>query len=178
MPHKTSQGSRSWWHNATIYQIYPASFKDSNGDGFGDIPGIISKVDYIADLGVDAVWLSPCYKSPYVDMGYDIADYREIDPRFGCVEDIERLVEKLGERNMKLLMDLVVNHTSDQHAWFQESRRSIDSPKRDWYIWRKGRVLELPDGRTVQRPPNNWESQFKGSAWEYVYVMQKHQPSP
>ena len=99
-------------------------------------------------------------------MGYDIADYREIDPRFGCVEDIMRLIEKLAERNMKLLMDLVVNHTSDQHAWFQESRSSIDSPKRDWYIWRKGRRVEQANGSIVQKPPNNWESHFKGSAWE------------
>lgn len=154
-------------HSATVYQIYPASFKDSNGDGFGDIPGIISKVDYIASLGVDAVWLSPCYKSPYVDMGYDIADYRQIDPRFGCVEDIERLVAKLKERNMKLLMDLVVNHTSDQHAWFQDSRSSLTSAKRNWYIWRKGKTGTLEDGSIVQKPPNNWESMFKGSAWEY-----------
>ena len=169
MPHSTLQTSstRKWWHSATVYQIYPASFKDSNGDGFGDIPGIISKVDYIASLGVDAVWLSPCYKSPYVDMGYDIADYREVDPRFGSVKDIEVLVAKLKERNMKLLMDLVVNHTSDQHAWFQESRSSTTSAKRSWYIWRKGRIVTLPNGTTVQKPPNNWESMFKGSAWQY-----------
>ena len=169
MPHSTLQPSsvRKWWHSATVYQIYPASFKDSNGDGFGDIPGIISKVDYIASLGVDAVWLSPCYKSPYVDMGYDIADYREVDPRFGSVKDIEVLVAKLKERNMKLLMDLVVNHTSDQHAWFQESRSSVTSAKRNWYIWRTGRSVTLDDGTTVQKPPNNWESLFKGSAWQY-----------
>ena len=157
---------RPWWQSATVYQIYPASFKDSNGDGFGDIPGIISKVDYIANLGVDAVWLSPCYESPYVDMGYDISDYRKIDPRFGCVEDIEELVKKLKERNIKLLMDLVVNHTSDQHAWFLDSRSSLTSAKRDWYIWRKGRTV-IEDGEEVRKPPNNWESMFKGSAWQY-----------
>ena len=169
MPHHNPQPSpaRHWWHTATVYQIYPASFKDSNADGFGDLQGIISKVDHIANLGVDAVWLSPCYKSPYVDMGYDISDYRQIDPRFGCVEDIERLIVKLREYNMKLLVDLVVNHTSDQHARFQESRSSTASHKRDWYIWRKGVVIKLGDGTKVQRPPNNWESQFKGSAWQY-----------
>lgn len=167
MPHSTKQSPKHWWHTATIYQIYPASFKDSNGDGFGDIEGIISKIDYIADLGVDAVWLSPCYKSPYVDMGYDISDYRVIDPRFGSVADIERLIARLRERNIKLIMDLVVNHTSDQHAWFQESKTSTSSPKRDWYIWRKGSSVEKADGTVARQPPNNWESQFKGSAWEY-----------
>jgi alpha-glucosidase len=186
MPHSALQAfsARKWWHSATVYQIYPASFKDSNGDGFGDIPGIISKVDYIASLGVDAVWLSPCYKSPYVDMGYDIADYREVDPRFGSVKDIEVLVAKLKERNMKLLMDLVVNHTSDQHAWFQESRSSVTSAKRHWYIWRKGRTVILDNGTTVQKPPNNWESLFKGSAWQfeaetdewYLRLFAKEQP--
>lgn len=133
MPHSTSQPTRNWWHEASIYQIYPASFKDSNADGFGDVPGIISKVDHIASLGVDAVWLSPCYKSPNVDMGYDIADYREIDPRYGSVADIEVLIAKLKEHGIKLLMDLVVNHSSDQHAWFQESRSSKTNPKRNWY---------------------------------------------
>ena len=143
MPHQTLQNAsaRHWWHSATVYQIYPASFKDSNADGFGVIQGIIDKVNYIKNLGVDAVWLSPCYKSPYVDMGYDIADYRQIDQRFGSVADIECLIAKLKERDMKLLMDLVVNHTSDQHAWFQDSRSSVDSPKRDWYIWRKGKTV-------------------------------------
>jgi alpha-glucosidase len=143
MPHSTSKqyANRHWWHTATIYQIYPASFKDSNGDGFGDIQGIIEKADYIANLGVDAVWLSPCYKSPYVDMGYDISDYRQIDERFGSVQDIEQLIAKLKDRNIKLLMDLVVNHTSNQHAWFQESRSSLTNPKRDWYIWRKGTMV-------------------------------------
>ena len=129
--------------------------------------GVISKIPYIASLGVNAVWLSPCYESPYVDNGYDISNYRQIDKRFGTVEDIECLIAKLKERNMKLLMDLVVNHTSDQHAWFRESRSSIDSPKRDWYIWRKGKMVELPDGEKVHRPPNNWESMFRGSAWNY-----------
>lgn len=166
MPHSTSKPTRHWWHNATIYQIYPASFKDSNGDGFGDLPGIISEVDHIAKLGVDAVWLSPCYKSPNVDMGYDIADYRQIDPRYGSVADVETLIARLKEHGIKLLMDLVVNHSSDQHAWFQESRSSKTNPKRNWYIWQQGKT-EIVDGVKVRLPPNNWESLFKGSAWEY-----------
>ncbi|KAF2724478.1 glycoside hydrolase family 13 protein [Polychaeton citri CBS 116435] len=168
MPHSTAHlTNRHWWHSATVYQIYPSSYKDSNADGFGDIEGIISKVPHIASLGVDAVWLSPCYKSPLADMGYDIADYREIDPRYGSVADVERLLARLKEHNIKLLMDLVVNHTSDQHAWFQESRSSLNNPKRDWYIWRKGTTKTLSDGSVVRQPPNNWESLFKGSAWEY-----------
>jgi oligo-1,6-glucosidase len=166
MPHSTSQPARRWWHNATVYQIYPASFKDSNADGFGDVPGIISKVDHIVKLGVDAVWLSPCYRSPNVDMGYDIADYREIDSRYGSVNDIEILIAKLKEHGIKLLMDLVVNHSSDQHAWFEESRSSKTNPKRDWYIWHEGRT-QTRDGVKTRLPPNNWESLFKGSAWQY-----------
>jgi oligo-1,6-glucosidase len=183
MPHSTSQPIRHWWHNATVYQIYPASFKDSNADGFGDVPGIISKVDHIVKLGVDAVWLSPCYKSPNVDMGYDIADYRETDTRYGSVNDIEVLIAKLKEHGIKLLMDLVVNHTSDQHAWFEESRSSKTSPKRNWYIWHEGRT-EIRDGVKIRLPPNNWESLFKGSAWRhdcltdefYLRIFAKEQP--
>ncbi|KAF2756448.1 alpha amylase [Pseudovirgaria hyperparasitica] len=159
--------SPQWWHRASVYQIYPASFKDSNADGIGDIQGIIQKVPYIASLGVDAVWLSPCYESPLVDMGYDISDYRKIDPKYGSVEDIETLIKELGKHNIKLLMDLVVNHTSDQHAWFKESRSSKDNPKRNWYVWRKGTKETNPDGTFELRPPNNWESLFKGSAWTY-----------
>jgi oligo-1,6-glucosidase len=162
MPHAVP--TKTWWQTASVYQIYPASFKDSNSDGLGDLKGIISKVDYLKSLNVDAVWLSPCYQSPQVDMGYDISDYRVIHEPYGTVEDIESLVAKLGERGMKLILDLVVNHTSDEHQWFKESRSSITSPKRDWYIWRKGRVDETT-GKMI--PPNNWESLFKGSAWEY-----------
>jgi len=150
MPHSTSQPTRHWWHNATIYQIYPASFKDSNADGFGDVPGIISKVDHIAKLGVDAVWLSPCYKSPNVDMGYDIADYREIDPRYGSVNDIEILIAKLKEHGIKLLMDLVVNHSSDQHAWFEESRSSKTNPKRKWCVQSSSQKSQNKANNTTQ----------------------------
>lgn len=157
---------RKWWHSASIYQIYPSSFHDTTGTGLGDLAGIISKVDYIASLGVDAVWLSPCYKSPNVDMGYDISDYRAVDPRYGSIEDIERLVLGLRKRGVRLLLDLVVNHTSDQHPWFQESRSNKHHPKRSWYIWRPGRT-EMVDGKEVKLPPNNWASLFTGSAWQY-----------
>ncbi|KAF2171863.1 glycoside hydrolase family 13 protein [Zasmidium cellare ATCC 36951] len=175
---------RHWWHNAAIYEAYPASFKDSNGDGIGDIPGLISKVEYLANLGVDAVWLAACYRSSGVDMGYDVVDYRDVDPQYGTVEDIEKLIAKLKEHGMKLIMDLVVNHTSDEHAWFKESRSSLKNPKRDWYFWRKGITMRLPDGTVERHPPNNWESIFRGSAWEYdertdeyyLRIFSKQQP--
>lgn len=167
--------AKKWWHAATVYQIYPASFKDSDGDGVGDLRGIISKVDYIASLGVDAVWLSPCFLSPRVDQGYDISDYCAIDPMFGTMEDMETLIAKLKEHNIRLLMDLVVNHTSSQHPWFLESRSSRDSTMRDWYIWRPPTKLLDDAGQEVGfGPPNNWESQFKGSAWEYDEATQEY----
>ncbi|KJR82064.1 alpha-amylase [Sporothrix schenckii 1099-18] len=155
--------TRHWWKEACIYQIYPASFFDSNGDGIGDIAGIESKLDYLQTLGVDVVWLCPVYTSPQVDMGYDIADYRTIHKPYGTLDDVDRLIAALHQRQMKLVMDLVVNHTSDQHEWFQQSRSSRDSPMRDWYIWRK--PVFAPDG--TRHPPNNWASIFGGSAWEY-----------
>lgn len=156
--------SKAWWKEAVIFQIYPSSFKDSNGDGLGDLQGIISKVDYLASLNVDAIWLSPIYKSPQVDMGYDISDYRGIHEPYGTIEDVETLIAELEKRGMKLLMDLVVNHTSNEHPWFLQSKSSAsNNPKRDWYIWKKGKIG--PDGE--QLPPNNWESLFKGSAWDY-----------
>jgi oligo-1,6-glucosidase len=146
-----------WWKSAVVYQIYPRSFADSNGDGVGDLPGITSKLDYLQQLGVDVLWLSPVYTSPMDDNGYDISDYEDVDPLFGSLADLEELIEGAHARGMKLVMDLVVNHTSDEHAWFQESRDPA-SPKRDWYWWRPPR-----DGAE----PNNWESAFSGSAWEY-----------
>jgi len=162
----TPSSPRKWFHTASIYQCYPSSFRDTTATGLGDLAGIMSKVDYIASLGVDAVWLSPCYKSPNVDMGYDISDYRAIDPRYGTIEDIEKLVQELRKRGVRLLLDLVVNHTSDQHPWFQESRSNKHHPKRSWYIWRPGRT-EVVDGKEVKLPPNNWASLFTGSAWTY-----------
>ncbi|KAI5829976.1 glycoside hydrolase family 13 protein [Schizophyllum commune Tattone D] len=158
-----SEPERKWWKEAVVYQIYPISFFDSNGDGIGDLNGIASKLDYLKDLGVDVLWLSPIYKSPLADYGYDISDYRSIDPRYGTLEDWDRLLKGVHDRGMKLLMDLVVNHTSDEHEWFQQSISGKDNPKRDWYIWRPPKVGE--DGS--RQPPNNWRSVFQGSAWEY-----------
>lgn len=162
MEHTEKDFVRSrWYKNSVVYQIYPRSFKDGNGDGIGDLRGIIEKLDYLKDLGIDAVWLSPCYKSPNADNGYDISDYRDIMDEFGTLEDWEEMIEGLHSRGIRLIMDLVVNHTSDEHFWFKESRKSVDNPYRDYYIWRKGR------GRNGKRPPNNWTSRFGGPAWKY-----------
>jgi alpha-glucosidase len=147
-----------WWKHGVIYHIYPRSFHDSNGDGIGDIRGIISKIDYLADLGIDGIWLSPVYPSPMVDFGYDISDYTQIDPVFGSLADFRELLNASHHRNIRVIMDLVMNHTSDQHPWFQKSKASAENPERDWYIWRKG---------TKGNPPNNWKTVFGGSAWEY-----------
>lgn len=147
-----------WWHNSVVYQIYPRSFKDSNGDGIGDINGITEKLDYLRDLGVDVLWLSPVYQSPGDDNGYDISDYEAINPEFGTMADFERLLSEAHQRGLKIVMDLVVNHSSDEHRWFQESRQSKENPLRDWYIWRPGKT---------GGPPNNWGSVFGGSAWAY-----------
>lgn len=159
----TNKVQRAWWKESTVYQIYPSSFKDTNGDGVGDIPGVIEKLDYIKALGVDIVWICPIYKSPQVDMGYDIADYRAIDERYGTMDDVDRLIDGLHQRGLKFLMDLVVNHTSDQHTWFRQSRSSKSNPYRDWYIWRKPRF----DEHGNRLPPNNWSAYFGGSAWSY-----------
>lgn len=153
-----------WWSNAVVYQIYPRSFQDSNGDGIGDLPGITSRLDYLADLGVDVVWLSPVYRSPQDDNGYDIADYRDIDPMFGTLADMDELLEQAHSRGLKVIMDLVVNHTSDEHAWFQESRDAA-SARADWYWWRPAREGTVPG--TPGAEPNKWGSYFGGSAWEY-----------
>lgn len=155
----TKRMTKKWWHDKTVYQIYPKSFCDSNGDGIGDIPGIISKLDYLKELGIGIIWLCPCYASPRVDEGYDISDYYDIDPRFGTLADMDRLIAEAKKRGISIVMDLVVNHTSDQHEWFVESRKSKDNPYRDFYIWQEGK-----DERT---PPNNWGACFGGSAWQY-----------
>lgn len=148
-----------WWRGAVIYQVYPRSLMDSNNDGIGDLPGIISKLDYIASLGVDAIWISPFFKSPMKDFGYDISDYREIDPIFGSLADFDELIAQAHSRNIKIIIDQVLSHTSDQHQWFKESRESKDNDKADWYVWADAN----PDGT----PPNNWLSIFGGSAWEW-----------
>ncbi|MGD7023361.1 glycoside hydrolase family 13 protein [Rossellomorea vietnamensis] len=166
---------KQWWKESVVYQIYPRSFMDSNGDGIGDIPGIISKLDYLKELGIDVIWLSPVYKSPNDDNGYDISDYQDIMDEFGSMDDWDQLLKEMHNRGMKLIMDLVVNHSSDEHKWFVESRKSKDNPYRDYYIWRKPK-----DGRE----PNNWGSNFGGSAWEYdeetgeyfLHLFSKKQP--
>lgn len=149
---------KKWWKEAVVYQIYPRSFYDSNGDGIGDLPGIIEKLDYLQELGVDVIWLNPIYKSPNADNGYDISDYYDIMDEFGTMEDFDRLLNEAHKRGIKIVMDLVVNHTSDEHKWFLESRKSKDNPYRDFYFWRPGK-----NGG----PPNNWTSFFSGPAWEY-----------
>jgi alpha-glucosidase len=152
-------GSRPWWQSAVIYQVYPRSFADSNADGIGDIPGIVSRLDYLAWLGVGAVWLSPIFRSPMADFGYDVSDYTAIEPMFGTLEDFDRLVAEAHARGLRILLDFVPNHTSEEHPWFVEARASRDNPRRDWYIWRDPR----PDGS----PPNNWLSNFGGPAWTF-----------
>ena len=159
-----------WWKNAIIYQIYPASFKDSNNDGIGDIPGIISSLDYITSLGVDVIWLCPMYDSPQIDMGYDVADYEKVYEPYGTVEDMEVLIDACHERGLHIILDLVVNHTSDQHKWFQESRSSKTNPKRDWYIWKPAKY----DANGKRQPPNNWRSIFGGSAWEWDKTTEEY----
>jgi alpha-glucosidase len=153
-----AQGDENWWRNGIFYQVYPRSFQDTDGDGVGDLPGIIRRLPYLKALGVDAIWLSPIFPSPMADFGYDISDYTGIDPLFGSMADFDALLNAVHENGLRLILDLVPNHTSDQHPWFAESRSSRDNPRRDWYVWRDGR-----DGG----PPNNWLSEFGGSAWQY-----------
>lgn len=162
----------AWWKEATIFQIWPASFCDSNGDGIGDIGGILSKVDYLKELGADVVWTSPIYPSPNHDMGYDVADYKDIKKEYGTLADVDRLIAELKKRDMKLVMDLVVNHTSNEHAWFKESSASSSksNPKKDWYIWRPAK--KGPNGERL--PPNNWVSFFCGSAWTWCEARQEY----
>jgi alpha-glucosidase len=167
----------AWWQTGVVYQVYPRSFKDTNGDGIGDLLGVVEKLDYLGGtLGVDAIWLSPFYPSPMADFGYDVSDYTGVDPRFGTLDDFDRLVAEAHARGLKLIIDFVPNHSSDQHPWFVASRSSRDDPKRDWYVWRDPK----PDGS----PPNNWLSVFGGPAWEwdeatgqyYLHSFLKEQP--
>ncbi len=154
-----TSAANPWWKHAVIYEIYPRSFQDSNGDGIGDLNGITARLDYLQGLGVNAIWLTPIYPSPQVDFGYDISNYEAIDPTYGTMADFDRLVAEAKKRNIRVIMDMVMNHTSDQDPWFIESRSSRDNPKRDWYVWR--------DGKGPGQPPNNWESGFGHSAWTY-----------
>lgn len=175
------EASSQWWKSGVVYQIYPASFKDSNGDGVGDLQGIISKLDYIKNLGIDIIWICPMYDSPQVDMGYDISNYEAVYPPYGTVSDMETLIAESHKRDIRVMLDLVINHTSDRHQWFMESKSSLVDPKRDWYIWRKPQFNT--DG--TRRPPNNWRSNFGGgSVWEwdpateeyYMHLFTKEQP--
>lgn len=167
--------NRAWWKEAVVYQVYPRSFMDSNGDGIGDLKGVISKLDYIRDLGANVIWLNPIYRSPNDDNGYDISDYRDIMQEFGTMADFDLLLAEAHKRNIRILMDLVVNHSSDEHFWFTESRKSRENPYRDFYIWREDSGNGLP---------NNWGSAFSGPAWQkdeitgdyYLHIFSKKQP--
>jgi len=155
---QTDSQGRQWWQNAVFYEIYPRSFADSNNDGIGDLNGITSKLDYLHELGVDAIWITPCFPSPQVDFGYDVSDYKAIDPMYGTMKDFDHLVAEAKKRNIRVILDFVVNHTSDQHKWFLDSRSSKTSKYRDWYIWRDGKG---------NQPPNNWQSEFGVPAWTF-----------
>src|SRR5688500_2968080 len=157
LEHCMSEREPQWWRRGVVYQVYPRSFQDSTADGIGDLDGVTQRMDYLAWLGIDAVWLSPFYPSPMADFGYDVADYVDVDPMFGDLAAFDRLLAAAHERGLKVVIDLVPNHTSDQHPWFLESRSSRTIPKRDWYIWRDPQ----PDGA----PPNNWLAVFGGPAW-------------
>ena len=164
-----SAAASAWWNNAVIYEIYPRSFQDSNGDGIGDLNGITSRLDYLQKLGVNAVWLTPIYPSPQVDFGYDISNYEAIDPQYGTMADFDRLVAEARKRNIRVIMDLVLNHTSDQDPWFKESAGSRNNPKADWYVWRDAKMV---NGH--RQPPNNWISLFGGSAWQWDPARQQY----
>ena len=159
-----------WWRNALIYEIYPRSFQDSDGDGTGDLNGITSRLDYLATLGVDAIWITPFYPSPQVDFGYDIADYEAIDPQFGTLADFDRLILEARKRHIRVLLDMVLNHTSDQHPWFLDAASSRTNPKHDWYVWNDGKL----DAAGNRMPPNNWVSLFGGPAWEWVPGLKQY----
>src|ERR671936_1829886 len=154
-------GDRVWWRDGVLYQVYPRSFMDANGDGTGDLAGIVDRLDHVSRLGVDGIWLNPITPSPNADWGYDVADYTNVDPDLGTLDDVDRLVAEAGRRQIAVVIDFVPNHTSDRHPWFLDSRLSRESPRRDWYVWR--------DGRPGGGPPNNWRSTFRsvGGAWTF-----------
>jgi alpha-glucosidase len=177
---RTAESERDWWRNAVIYQVYPRSFQDTNGDGIGDLNGITERLDYLQKLGVDAIWLTPIYPSPNADYGYDVADYRDISPEYGSIENFNRLIAEAKTRNIRVIMDMVMNHTSDENAWFVQSRSSRKDPYRDWYVWRDGKGVTAD---SQGAPPNNWGG-FGRSAWEwdsqtrqyYYHRFSPHQP--
>src|SRR4051794_38752537 len=158
MTQRDAEG-HEWWQHAVFYEIYPRSFADSNNDGIGDLNGITAKLDYLQRLGVDAIWITPCFPSPQVDFGYDVSDYEAIDPKYGTLADFDRLVSEGRKRGVSVILDFVVNHTSDKHPWFIDSESSKTSQRRDWYVWR--------DGKGPGKPPNNWNSTFGGPAWKF-----------
>ena len=168
--------AKDWWKGGVVYQVYPRSYQDTTGDGTGDLPGITQRLDHIASLGADAVWISPFFRSPMKDFGYDVSDYRDIDPQFGTMADFDALIARAHDLGLKIMIDLVLSHTSDQHPWFAESRANRTNPKADWYVWADPK----PDGT----PPNNWLSIFGGSAWQwdarreqyYLHNFLKEQP--
>src|SRR5260370_1236291 len=155
-----------WWQHAVFYEVYPRSFADSNNDGIGDLQGITSKMGYLHDLGVDAIWISPCFPSPQVDFGYDVSDYEDIDPMYGTLDDFDRMVAEGKQQGVRIILDFVVNHSSDKHPWFIDSKSSRTASHRDWYIWR--------DGKGPGQPPNNWSSLFCGSAWKFDPATQQY----
>lgn len=162
--------SGKWWNNAVVYEIYPRSFQDSNGDGIGDLNGITQRLDYLKTLGVDAIWIGPMYPSPQVDFGYDISDYENVDPQYGTLADFDHLVSEARKRGIRVLLDMVLNHTSDQHPWFKGAAASRTDPKHDWYVWNDGAV----DASGKRKPPNNWVSLFGGSAWQWVPAVNQY----
>jgi alpha-glucosidase len=173
---KTAPSGDVWWKHAVVYEIYPRSFQDSNGDGVGDLNGITSRLGYLQALGVDAIWISPMYPSPQVDFGYDISNYESVDPQYGTLADMDRLIAEAKQRNIRVVLDMVLNHTSDKHQWFLDAASSRTNPKHDWYVWNDGKPADAPGVTAYQKrfehegrvPPNNWISGFGGSAWEWV----------
>ena len=163
-----------WWKHAVIYEIYPRSFQDTNGDGVGDLKGIESRLGYLSELGVDAIWISPMYPSPQVDFGYDIADYEAVDPQYGTLADMDRLIAAARERHVRVVLDMVLNHTSDRHPWFTASASSRTDPRHDWYVWSDGIPGTGPRAHEGRLPPNNWISLFGGSAWEWVPAVHQY----
>lgn len=173
-PSRAFNAERKWWKDGVVYQIHPESFKDSNGDGVGDLPGITSKLDYIKSIGIDIVWICPMYDSPQFDMGYDISNYEDVYPPYGTLGGMDILMKGCHERGMRLILDIVINHTSHEHAWFKESRSSRTNSKRDWYIWRPAKYDK--DGN--RRPPNNWRGNFGGSVWQWDEGTEEYYPPP
>jgi len=166
----TAAAPAKWWQNAVIYEIYPRSFQDSNADGIGDLNGIAQRLDYLQSLGVDAIWIAPMFPSPQVDFGYDVSDYENIDPQYGTLADFDRLLAQARKRNIRIILDMVLNHTSDQHPWFKAAAASRGKPRHDWYVWNDG----IKDASGAPHPPNNWVSLFGGSAWQWVPAVQQY----